>query len=165
MRYIKACCYWLKSLGIHCLHYAQCLFLFKTNSKIKHVPNYSHRYKAEERKTSLKKIQNNSTMYFIHRSLPFVPSRNARDKKRLGGWQQFTLSFFNLTTVKIMWYPKLRYNILFTHNKDRFKRKVSESIFDLVNCHGIVHLFVPGVITFLLHEINANNYFTWTGKP
>ena len=51
------------------------------------------------------------------------------------------------------------------HNKDIFKRKVSESIFDLVNCHGIVHIFVPGVITFLLHEIHANNYFTWTGKP
>ena len=50
VRYIKACCYWLKSLGIHCLHYAQCLFLFETNSKIKHVPNYSHRYRAEEKK-------------------------------------------------------------------------------------------------------------------
>ena len=26
------------------------------------------------------------------------------------------------------------------HNEDIFKRKVSESIFDLVNCHGIVNI-------------------------
>ena len=30
VRYINACClYWLKSLGIHCLHYALCLFYLK----------------------------------------------------------------------------------------------------------------------------------------
>ena len=31
-----------KSLKIHCLHSALCLFLFETNSKNKQVPNYSH---------------------------------------------------------------------------------------------------------------------------
>ena len=56
--YFNACCYWsdwLKSLAIHCLHYALFLFLLETNFKIKHpVPNYSHTYKAED-KTSLLK--------------------------------------------------------------------------------------------------------------
>ena len=42
VRYIDAYCYRLKSLGIHCLHYALCLFLFETNSKNKQIPNYSH---------------------------------------------------------------------------------------------------------------------------
>ena len=32
-----------------CLHYALCLFLFETNSKIKQVPNYGHTYKAEDK--------------------------------------------------------------------------------------------------------------------
>ena len=51
--YFNACCYWLKSLGIHCLHYALFLFVLETNFKIKHlVPNYSHTFKAED-KTSL----------------------------------------------------------------------------------------------------------------
>ena len=35
-------------------------------------------------------------------------------QKRLRGRQQFILSFFNLTTLKTRWYPKLRYNRLFT---------------------------------------------------
>ena len=47
---VKYCCYWLKSVGIHCSHHALCLFLLKTNSKIKQVPNYSHTFKAEEKK-------------------------------------------------------------------------------------------------------------------
>ena len=51
--YFNACCNGLKSLGIHCLHYALFLFVLETNFKIKHlVPNYSHTYKAED-KTSL----------------------------------------------------------------------------------------------------------------
>ena len=55
MRYIKnKCLLLLKSLGIHCLHYALCLFLLETNSKIKQVPNYSHTYKTED-KNKLKK--------------------------------------------------------------------------------------------------------------
>ena len=44
VRYINACCFWLKSLGSHCLHYTLYLFLLKTNSKNKHVPNYNHTY-------------------------------------------------------------------------------------------------------------------------
>ena len=108
MRYIKAYCYWLKSWGIHCLHYALCLFLFETN-----ILRLS-RFWIIVTHTKCKKKQHDSTMYFIHHSLPFVSSHSATDKKQLGGRQQFTLSFFNLTTLKTMWYPKLRYNILFT---------------------------------------------------
>ena len=48
------------------------------------VPNYSHRYKAKEKKRALK-IQHNSTMYFIHHSLPFVSSRNATTKNGCEG--------------------------------------------------------------------------------
>ena len=166
MRYIKACCYWLKSLGIHCLHYAQCLFLFETNSKIKHVPNYSHRYRAEEKKTSLKKYK--ITQLCILYIIVSLLSRHAMLETK-NGWEgdNNLLSPFlilqlwrscDILNLDTIYYLQI-------HNKDRFKRKVSESIFDLVNCHGIVHIFVPGVITFSLHEINANNYFTWTGKP
>ena len=116
---LNACCYWLKSLGIHCLHYALFLFLLETNFKIKHlVPNYSHTYKAEDKTSLLIKRYNITQLcIFIHHSLPFVLSCNApsfawRDKQRLWGRQQFTLSFFNLTTLKTMWHPKLRYNII-----------------------------------------------------
>ena len=35
-------------------------------------------------------------------------------QKRLRGRQQFTLLFFNLTTLKTRWYSKVRYNRLFT---------------------------------------------------
>ena len=95
-------CYWLKSLGIHCLYYALCLFLLETNSKIKQVPNYSRTYKAEDKKKFKK--YNITQLCILY----------ARDKKQLRGRQQFTLSFFNLTTLKTLWYPKLRYNILFS---------------------------------------------------
>ena len=53
-------------------------------------------------------------MYFIHHSLelPFVSSRNARDINGCEG--DNNPPFLNLTTLKTRWYPKLRYNILFT---------------------------------------------------
>ena len=90
-----------RTVGIYCWHYALCLFLFETNSKIKQVPNYSHIYKAEK-KNKLKKCNITQLCICLHHSLPFVSSRNVRDKKRLRGRKQFTLSFFNLTTLKTM---------------------------------------------------------------
>ena len=39
-----------------------------------------------------------------------------------------------------------------THRKDILKKKLSESIFDLV-------------LSILLHEINTNKFLKWTGKP
>ena len=135
---MKYCYYWLKSVGIHCSHYALCLFSLETNSKIKQVPNYSlaceqalgspkacsqanysHKYKAEE-KNKLKKIQHNSTLYFF--IIVSLLSRHATlerkngckgDNNLLSCWCLLS-PFFYLTTLKTKWYPKLRYNILFT---------------------------------------------------
>ena len=82
VRYINACClYWLKSLGIHCLHYALCLFYLKLILRIsRYRIIVTHQDKAEV--NNKLKIQHDSTskssiLYFIHHSLYFVSSRNA----------------------------------------------------------------------------------------
>ena len=118
--YFNACCYWLKSLGIHCLHYALFLFVLETNLKIKHlVPNYSHTYKAEDKTSLLIKRYNITQLCILYIIVSLLSCHatllalhDETNNSCEGDNNKFTLSFFNLTTLKTMWYPKLRYNII-----------------------------------------------------
>ena len=58
--------------------------------------------KLKKKKTSLKKIQNNSTMYFIHHSLPLSRHAMLETKNGWEGDNNLLSPFFNLTTLKIM---------------------------------------------------------------
>ena len=78
--------YWLKSLEIHipCIMFCVCFYL-KLILRLSRIRIIVTRTKLKI-KTSLK-IQHNVFMYFIHHSLelPFVSSRNARDRNGYEG--------------------------------------------------------------------------------
>ena len=100
VRYINACCYidWTLWEFIACIMLCVCFYL-------KLVLRLS-RFRIIVTHTKLK-IKTSFKKYNITQLCILY----VRDEKQLRGRQQFTLSFFNLTTLKTTWYPKLRYNI------------------------------------------------------